>query len=67
MGKMTGKSYGPTEMIIRGASLVHGLRGLPAGEATPSRQANRAYCREYWWPASAAAGFADKIYSSKVN
>ena len=37
---MTGKSYGPTEMIISGAS-PGDLPGLPAGEATPSRQANR--------------------------
>ena len=66
MGKMTGKSYGPTEMIIIGASPVHGLRGLPAGEATPSRQANRAYCREYCMVAGIRS-LADKMYSSKVN
>ena len=39
---MTGKSYGPTEMIIRGlpaGSHPGDLPGVPAGEATPSRQA----------------------------
>ena len=39
---MTGKSYGPMEMIIRGlpaGSHPGDLPGVPAGEATPSRQA----------------------------
>ena len=39
-GKMTGKSYGPMEMIIR---------GLPGWQ--------------YWWPASAAAGFNTRAVS----
>ena len=44
---MTGKSYGPTEMIIRGLDPRGGLPGLPAGEGI---RGGRIRYRPYTFP-----------------